>query len=61
MEWSIGGIPSVRATCLSSSRSVHRARPAGGWLHANAITRASTSPLTFGSTGGVTRFLRAIT
>jgi hypothetical protein len=24
VEWSIGGIPSVRATCLSNSRSVHR-------------------------------------
>ena len=24
VEWSIGGIPSVRATCLSSNRSVHR-------------------------------------
>ena len=24
VEWSIGGIPSVKATCLSSNRSVHR-------------------------------------
>ena len=24
VEWSIGGIPSVKATCLSNNRSVHR-------------------------------------
>ena len=59
MEWSIGGIPSVKATRLSSNRKSSTAHaPAGGWLHASAITRASTSPVTFGSTGGVARFLQ---
>ena len=27
VEWSIGGIPSVKATCLSNNRSVHRCTP----------------------------------
>ncbi len=30
-------------------------------MHAKAITRATTSPVTFGSTGGVARFRRPIT
>jgi hypothetical protein len=32
--------------------------PLGGWLHARAMIRVSTSPVVFGGTGGVSRFLR---
>ena len=34
--------------------------PGGGAEQANAVTLASTSPVTFGSVGGVSRFLRVI-
>jgi hypothetical protein len=40
----------------SYNLSVHRLYPAGGWLHAIAIIFASTSPVTFVGTGGVSRF-----
>jgi hypothetical protein len=51
---------SINATCFSSSRSDHRACPGGGCEQANAIRRACTSPVTFGSTGGMSRFVRLI-
>src|SRR5947207_3336021 len=51
---------STSATCFSNSRNDQRAYPCGGVEHANAITLASTSPVTFGSTGGVRRFFRRI-
>ena len=60
VEWSRSGMSSTSATCFSSSRSDQRACPAGGVEQANAINRASTSPVTIGSTGGVSRFLRLI-
>src|SRR3954454_18344134 len=58
--WSRSGMSATSAACFSSRRRLHRSYPFGGWLHANAITRASISPVTFGSTGGVSRFLRVI-
>ena len=39
---------------------VQRLLPFGGWLQAVAIMCASTSPVTFGSIGGVSRFLRFV-
>ena len=54
-------MPSVSTTYRSSRRNVHRECPDGGVVHAKAITLASTSPVTFASTGGLTRFLRVIT
>jgi hypothetical protein len=39
-------------------RKVHFAQPSGTLLHAIAIIRASSSPVTLGLTGGVSRFLR---
>ena len=50
----------MSTTCFSSSRRLHRSYPGGGALHASAISRASTSPVTVGATGGVARFLRLI-
>ena len=38
------------------SRNVHLAQPPGTSLHANAMIRASVSPVILGSTGGVVRF-----
>src|SRR5665811_1240562 len=60
VEWSRSGMSSINATCRSSSRSDQRACPSGGVEQARAINLASTSPVTFGSTGGVSRFLRRI-
>ena len=45
------------STVLSaSSRSVHLEYPSGGSPQARAMTCASTSPVTFAGTGGVSRF-----
>jgi hypothetical protein len=45
------------STLLSAiSLKVHLAQPAGASLHANAIIRASTSPVILGSIGGLSRF-----
>lgn len=53
VEWSRFGMSSVSSMCFSSSRSDHRACPAGGCEQARAISRASTSPVTGGGgTGG---------
>ena len=60
VEWSRSGRSSINATCFSSSRSDQRLWPGGGDVQANAISLASTSPVTFGSTGGVSRFFRLI-
>ena len=60
VEWSRSGMSSMSATCFSSSRSDHRACPAGGAEHARAISRASTSPVTGDGTGGCSRCLRSI-
>jgi len=38
------------------SRTVHLAQPVGALPHASAIIRASTSPVIFGATGGLSRF-----
>ena len=51
---------SVSATCFSSSRSDHHERPAGGGAHANAISLASTSPVTGEGTGGNSRSFRPV-
>jgi hypothetical protein len=58
VEWSMFGMSATSATCFSSNRNDQRVYPSGGVEHANAITLASTSPVTFGSTGGVRRFFR---
>ena len=60
VEWSRSGSSSINATRSSSSRSDHRARPGGGAEQANAISRASTSPVITDGTGGVSRRLRMI-
>ena len=60
VEWSKSGMSPAKATCFSSSRRLHRARPAGGAEQASAINRASTSPVTGEGTGGCARCLRAI-
>ena len=60
VEWSRSGMSSINATCFSSSRSDQRACPSGGFVQARAVNLASTSPVTLGSTGGVSRFLRLI-
>src|SRR5215203_1928676 len=60
VEWSRSGSSSINATRSSSSRSDHRARPDGGVEQANAINRASTSPVIADGTGGVARRLRMI-
>ncbi len=57
LEWSSGGIPSVSTTCFSSSLRLHLAWPSGGLVQASAIRRASMSPVTLASAGGVRRFL----
>jgi hypothetical protein len=51
---------SASLTCFSNSRSDHRERPAGGCEHANAISLASTSPVTGEGTGGNSRSFRSI-
>lgn len=48
------------ATCFSSSRSDHRACPAGGCEHASAISRAPASPVTGEGTGGNAHSFRPI-
>ena len=49
------------STVLSaSSRSVHFEYPSGGCPQASAMTCASTSPVTFAGTGGVSRFFLLI-
>jgi hypothetical protein len=50
----------MSATCFSSSRNDHRPYPGGGAEQANAINRASTSPVTTEATGGSSRCLREI-
>ena len=60
VEWSRSGRSSTNATCFSSSRNDHRACPAGGVEQANAISRASTSPVITDGTGGLSRCLRVI-
>ena len=60
VEWSRFGMSSVSSTCFSSNRNDHREYPVGGWEHARAISRASTSPVTGDGTGGRSRFLREI-
>ena len=60
VEWSKSGMSSIKATCFSNSRSDQRACPTGGLEQARTVNLASTSPVTFGSTGGVSRFLRLI-
>src|SRR4051812_50190598 len=60
VEWSRSGRSSINATCFSSSRSDQRACPSGGVEQASAISRASTSPVTFGSTGGGGGFFRGV-
>jgi hypothetical protein len=46
--------------CSSVSRTVQRLYPAGGSLQLNAMSFASTAPLTFSDAGGVSRFFRFI-
>ena len=60
VEWSRSGISSISATSLSSSRNDHRDPPGGGVEQANAINRASTSPVIADGTGGCSAFFRAI-
>jgi hypothetical protein len=50
----------LNATRCPSNRSDHRARPGGGVEQANAINRASTSPVIADGTGGLARRLRMI-
>src|SRR5262249_58353506 len=56
VEWSRFGMSSASPACFSNSRRDHRERPAGGCEHANAISLASTSPVTREGTGGDPRF-----
>jgi len=58
VEWSRFGMSSASPACFSNSRRDHRERPAGGCEHANAISLASTSPVTGEGTGGNSRSFR---
>jgi hypothetical protein len=49
-------MPTTFLECASYNLSVRLLYPAGGWPHAIAIIFASTSPVTFAGTGGVSRF-----
>ena len=51
---------SASPACFSNRRRDHRERPAGGCEHANAISLASTSPVTGEGTGGNSRSFRPI-